>query len=194
MFDYTEAPQQRDIELIPAGTVATLQLAIHPGGAGEESLLKRSKDGSCEMLECEFVVVDGQFAKRKLWEHWVLFGTTDGHAKAVEISKGKLRAIVESARGLKPDDVSPEARAARTVKLAHFDGMRFIGKIGIEKGKDKGNGTGSYNDRNILLTVITPDRKDWHSVEQVPQAPRSPAGASAAPSSPAAIAKPAWAS
>jgi hypothetical protein len=194
MFDYTEAPQQRDIELIPAGTIATLQLAIHPGGAGEEGLLKRSKDGSCEMLECEFVVLDGQFAKRKLWERLVLVGTTDGHAKAVEISKSKLRAILESARGLKPDDMRPQARDARTAKLADFDGMRFIGKIGIEKGKDKGNGTGSYNDRNILLTVITPDRKDWHSIEQVPQSPRSPAGASAAPSSPAAIAKPAWAS
>jgi hypothetical protein len=194
MYDYTDAQPQREIELIPAGTVATLQLTIRPGNAGEDCLLRRSQDGLCEMLDCEFIVVDGQFAKRKLWERWVLVGTTDGHAKAVEIGKSKLRAILESARGLKPDDMSPQARAARTVKLADFDGMRFIGKIGIEKGKDKGNGTGSYNDRNILLTVITPDRKDWHSVEQVPQPPRSPAGASATATPPAAIAKPAWAS
>ena len=71
-YDYTEAPEQRGIELIPAGTIATVQLTIRPGGAGEDGLLKRSKDGDCEMLDCEFVVVDGPHAKRKLWEHMII--------------------------------------------------------------------------------------------------------------------------
>jgi hypothetical protein len=193
MYDYTEAQPQREIELIPAGQVATLQLTIRPSGAGEEGLLKRSQDGGCEMLDIEFIVVDGQFAKRKLWERFVLAGTSDGLAKAAEISRGKLRAILESARGIKPDDVSPQARDARTMKLADFDGMRFIGKIGIEKGKDKGNGAGNYPDRNVLLAAITPDRKDWHVVEQAPPPKSSNAPSSAAPA-PAAISKPAWAS
>ncbi len=144
------------------------------------------------MLNVEFIVVDGQFAKHRLWERFVLAGTTDGHAKAAEISRGKLRAILESARGIKPDDVSPQARAARTVKLADFDGVRFIGKIGIEKGKDKGNGTGSYPDRNVLLQVITPDRKDWHAIEQAP--PPKPSDTSSAAAAPATTSKPAWAS
>ena len=55
-------------------------------------MLKRSKDGGCEMLDLEFVVVDGPHAKRKFWEHLVLSGTTDGHAKAAEITRGMLRA------------------------------------------------------------------------------------------------------
>ena len=50
-FDYTDAPEQRGTELIPADTVATVQLTIRPGGAGEGGLLKRSKDGGCEMLD-----------------------------------------------------------------------------------------------------------------------------------------------
>jgi hypothetical protein len=190
MFDYSDAPPQREIELIPEGTIATLQFSIRPGNAGEDGLLLRSRDGLCEMLDVEFIVVDGQFTKRKLWERFVLAGTTDGHAKAIEISRSKLRAILESARGFKPDDVGPQARAARTVKLADFEGMRFISKIGIEKGKDKGNGTGSYPDRNVLLQVITPDRKNWHAVEQTPPPPK-PSGATA--SAPAAISKPTWA-
>lgn len=194
MFDYNEAPQQREIDLIPHNTTATLQLTIRPGGAGEDGLLRRSQDGLCEMLDCEFTIVDGPFVKRKLWERFVLAGTTDGHAKAVEISRGKLRAILELAHGIKPDDVSPQARAARTVKLAEFDGMRFIGKIGIEKGKDKGNGAGSYPDRNVLLAVITPGRKDWRAVEQEPRPPRSPISGGAAAAAPAAINKPEWAS
>jgi hypothetical protein len=191
MFDYSDAPPQREIELIPDGTIATLQLGIRPGGAGEDGLLQRSKDGLCEMLDVEFIVVDGQFAKRKLWERFVLAGTTDGHAKATEISRSKLRAILESARNIRPDDVSPQARAARTVKLADFEGMRFIGKVGIEKGKDKGNGAGNYPDRNFLAQVITPDRKDWHSVEQAPPPPKP---ASNMPRASAAISKPTWAS
>ena len=180
MHDYTDAQPQRDGELIPDGTVATLELQIRPGNAGEEGLLRRSQDGLCEMLDVEFTVVDGPFAKRKFWERFVLAGTSDGHAKAAEISRGKLRAILELARGIKPDDVSPQARAARTVPLKTFDGMRFIGKIGIEKGKDKGNGGGNYPDRNILLRTITPDRKDWHAVEQAPPPPKPPGNAASA--------------
>ena len=68
-FDYTDAPEQRGTELIPADTVATVQVTIRPGGAGEGGLLKRSKDGGCEMIDAEFVVVDGPHAKRKLWEN-----------------------------------------------------------------------------------------------------------------------------
>jgi hypothetical protein len=193
MFDYSKAPQQREIDLIPHNTTATLQITIRPGGAGEDGLLRRSQDGLCEMLDCEFTIVDGPFAKRKLWERFVLAGTTDGHAKATEISRGKLRALLESARGIRPDDVSPQARAARTVKLAEFDGMRFIGKIGIEKAKDKGNGAGTYPDRNTLVAAITPDRKDWHAVEQATPPTKSSNTANNAAPAPAAISKPAWA-
>jgi hypothetical protein len=192
VFDYTDAPEQRGDGPIPDGTVATVQLTIRPGGAGENGLLKRSQDGGCEMLDCELVVVDGPHAKRKLWERMIVSGTTDGHAKAVEISRGKLRAILESARGVKPNDTSPEARKARTAELSDFDGLCFIVRIGIEKGRPKNDGSGgNYPDRNVIAAVITPDRKDWHKVEQVPR-PTSPAAGDTAVVVP--ISKPAWAS
>jgi hypothetical protein len=97
-YDYSEAPQPRELELIPHGTIATVQLTIRAGNAGEDGLLKRSKDGMCEMLDCEFIVVDGPYTKRKFWERMILAGTTDGHAKAAEVSRGRLRTILESAR------------------------------------------------------------------------------------------------
>ena len=146
----------------------------------------------CEMLDMEFVVVDGPHMKRKLWERAIINGTTDGHAKAAEISRGKLRAILESARGIKPNDTSAEARKARTAELGDFDGMRCIVKIGVEKGRPKNDGSGeSYPDRNTIAAVITPDRKDWHTVEQVPRPAGPVAGDSAAV---VPIAKPVWAS
>src|SRR5262249_51485550 len=128
-FDYSEAPPPRDYETILHGTVATVELRIRPGNAGEGGLLKRSRDGGCEMLDLELVVVDGLYTKRKFWERMILVGTTDGHGKAAEMSRGRLRAILESARGIKPDDMSPAARSARTVELKEFDGVRFVARI-----------------------------------------------------------------
>ena len=146
-FNYSDAPEQRSDELIPAGTVATLRLHIRRGHVGESGLLTRSKDGTCEMLDCEFVVVDGPHIRRKLWERYVLSGTTAGQETAVNISRGKLRAILESARGIKPDDMSEQARKARTANLSDFDGLQFVARIGIERGKPKNDGTGeSYSE------------------------------------------------
>ena len=65
------------------------------------------------MLDCEFVVVDGQFARRKFWQHLLLAGTTHGQVQMAETNRGKFRAILESARGINPDDFSPQARTAR---------------------------------------------------------------------------------
>ena len=146
------------------------------------------------MLDLELAVVDGPQAKRKLWERMVVAGTTDGHAKASDISHGKLRAIIESARGIKPGDMSPEARKGRTVEYSDFNGLRFIAKIGIEKGKPKNDGSGeNYADRNVIAVVITPDRKDWHAVEQVPQSAAPVGGGAPVTSSSASISKPSWA-
>jgi hypothetical protein len=196
-FDYSTAPEQRGFDLVPDGTVATLQLEIRPGGAGDGGLLKRSKDGGCEMLDAQFVVVDGVHVKRKLWENLIVAGTTSGHAQAADISRGKLRAMIESARGIKPDDTSPEARAARTVELADFNGLRFIARIGVEKGRPKNDGSGeSYADRNTIAAVITPDRKDWHKVEQAPRPADLSVGGAPTASTPAPVAsisKPSWA-
>jgi len=65
-FDYSDAPPPQ-FELIPHGTIATVVLHIRAGNAGEDGMLKRSKDGSCEMLDCEFAVTDGPFKGRKFW-------------------------------------------------------------------------------------------------------------------------------
>src|SRR5262249_15743122 len=103
------------------------------------------------------------------FERWILEGTTDGHAKSADINRATLKAILDSALGLQPDDLSPQARAARTVNLKDFEGKTFIGKIGIEKGRPKNDGSGeNWPDKNILAAVITKDKKDWHPVEQPP--------------------------
>src|SRR5262245_7310030 len=102
-YDYSDAPPPRKPELIPLDTVAAVLMRIRPGGVGEDGLLKRTSKGDAEMLDCEFTVVDGLHARHKFFENMVMAGTTDGHAKAAEMSRNTLRRILESARGIKPD-------------------------------------------------------------------------------------------
>jgi len=194
-YNYNDTPPSREFDLIPHGTTATVVMHIRPGGVGEDGLLKRSKDGGCEMLDVEYVVADGPHARRKMFANMVLAGTTDGHAQAAEISRGMLRSILESARGIKPGDTSPQAYEQRKADLKDFEGMTFIAKIGVEKGRPKNDGSGeNWSDKNVLAEAITPDKKNWHPVEQPPPWNGGSAG-STAPASPApGINKPSWAS
>ena len=191
-IDLNEAAPQREMGLIDDGTVCVVQMSVRPGNAGEGGWLKRSKEGGSCGLDAEFTVVDGVFAKRKFWNLFTLEGPTDGHQKAAEISVSRLRAIVESARGIRPDDTSDAAKAAR--RFAHWgelDGVRFLAKIGVEHAKaDSG-----FKDKNVLEAAITPDRKAWVKVEQPVQA-ASAVGATFNAAKPAQsnVVKPKWAS
>jgi hypothetical protein len=194
-YDYSDAPPPREFELIPHGTIATVTMHLRPGGAGEDGMLRRSRDGGCEMLDAVFTVVDGPFARRKFFGNMVLAGTTGGHDRAAEISRSTLRSILESARGIKPDDMSPQARTARTASLKDFDNLTFIAKIGIEKGGPRNDGKGDkYDDKNILAAVITPDKKEWRAVEQPPPFDGGSGGVQAAPANTAPpVEQPEWA-
>jgi hypothetical protein len=160
-FDLNTAGEQRSFDVIPANTICTLQLTIRPGGAGDGGWLKRSADGASEGLNCEFVVVDGQYVKRKVWQLFTLCGTTKGHAVAGEISRNTLRAIWESAHGIRPDDNSDAAQAKRKVSAQDFDGLRFVARLGVRPPKD------GYAAKNTILQVITPEHQAWKQPEQL---------------------------
>ena len=74
MYDLNDAqPQMGPIgELIPDGTFAKIKMAIRPGGVNgatpmDAGLLKASQSSDAKMLDCEFTVVEGPFARRKFW-------------------------------------------------------------------------------------------------------------------------------
>ena len=190
-IDFNNASEQREMgSLIPEGTIAKVHMTVRPGNSGDGGWLKRSKSGESLMLDCEFTITEGPFAKRKFWGLFTLEGVTEGHAKAADISASRLRAILESAKGIRPDDESDTAKAGRRMNnWGDFDGLRFIAKIGIEKAKE---GSG-FKDKNSLEAAITPDRKAWEKVEQVNLAPGIAPAAIAAKSA-EGVKKPAWAS
>jgi hypothetical protein len=161
-FNFNDAGEQRSFDVIPANTICPLQLTIKPGGAGDVGWLKRAADGASEGLDCEFTVVGGPYAKRKLWQLLTLRGTSPGHGEAGEISRNTLRAILESARGIKPSDTSEAAQNARKVSgWADFDGLRFVARLGVRPPKD------GYTAKNTILEVLTPERPGWQKPEQI---------------------------
>src|SRR5262249_32538447 len=198
-FDYSQAADPRDFsELIPHNTLASVLMRIRLGGVGEDGLLKRAAKGDAEVLDCEFVVVDGPYVKRKFWDSFLVQGTTPGQQEMVHTNHGRLKKILESARGIKPGDTSEQALAAYKADYKDFDNMIFIAKIGVRKGEPKNDGSGEkWPDKNYLAAAIGPDHKDWHPVEQPAPFNGGGAAAAAAPASAPADSKPitppAWA-
>jgi hypothetical protein len=184
-MDFNDATgKQRSTDLTPANTIATVVMHVRAGNAGPGGWLKHSKDRRSEALDVEYTVVDGEFKGGKFYGLLTLSGTTDGHGQMAETNRALLCAILESARNIMPKDMSEAAKQARQVEsYGDFDGLCFLAKIGIKKGEPKPNGDGNYPDKNVLLEAITPDHKQWHSVEQQPPFPKSSGAAAAPPAS-----------
>lgn len=163
VLDLNQAPVQTDkFDLIPDNTIVPVQLTIRPGNAGEGGWLKRSKAGDSMGIDAEFTVVEGKYARKKFWTLFTISGETEGQQKATEISISRLRAMLESARGINPADDSVEAQERRRLTdFGDLDGIRFWAVVGIEKGKD------GYKDKNSLVRVVTPDKRDWTQLEQM---------------------------
>src|SRR5262245_11481552 len=129
-MDFNDSGPQKNFDVIPDGTVATVRITIRPGNAGEGGWLRRSKAGDSEAIDAEFVVIDGSVAKRKFWTLLTIAGTTQGHEEAADISRRRIRAMLESARGIKPNDSSESARQARCINsYDELNGLTFMAKI-----------------------------------------------------------------
>lgn len=200
-LDFNGADKQQSFELIPNGTIVPLVMVVKPGGAGDEGWLKSSKSSDAMMLNCEFTVTEGPFAKRKIFQYMVVSGgkqNEKGESIAGGITRATLRAMLEGARNIKPDDMSDTAVAKRRIAgWQDFNGLCFVAKVGIEKGQN------GYQDKNKIQEVITPDMKEYSPAPQVaapvaaqaPQTASAPATAWGTPPPPAASANPApsWA-
>jgi len=202
-FDYSQTADPKDFsQPIPDGTVATVQMRIRPGGVGEGNLLKRTASGEAEMLDCEFVIVDGEFVKRKFWDTFILEGTTDGQREMARTNRGRLKKILESARGIKKDMPAEQARALYQADLKDFDNLMFIARVGLRKGEAKKDGSGNWPDKNFLAAAVSPDHREWRPTEQAPPfgnggaaaAPAGTATTDAPPAGSAPIQPPKWAS
>jgi hypothetical protein len=123
MLDLNNAPEKRSEGAIPDGTFAPLKMALKPGGesiAGcaelDLGLFKASLNSDATYLDCEFTVTAGSHAGRKIFQPMTVAGGKlgeDGVSKAWNITHATFRAIIDSALGLDPKDMSDAAKAKR---------------------------------------------------------------------------------
>jgi len=198
-FDMNDAEPQKSGELIPDGTFAKVTMTIRPGGTDGQSeidrgLLKASNAPGSDvlMVDAEFTVAEGPHVRRKFWQMFTVSGgKVDEHGVSIgwKISKGSFRAMIDSALGLDPQDMSEAAKAKRILRgLADLNGITFVAKIKVEPNDDP-----RYGDSNKLDRVVLPSEPEWRKVmdgEVLAPSPSTRARPKAA--SPASPAAPAW--
>jgi hypothetical protein len=191
-FDFNNAGPQRSVELIPDGTVVIVQMIIRAGGKGNGGYEKDASDGNSTGLDCEFIVVwPEKLAERKykVFQWLTLRGNKPGHAEAGDITRKMLRAILESAYGILPNDIGEVAEKARRITGWHaLDNLRFVAQLGVRPP------SGGYAAKNVIREVVTADKQAWQKPTQI--VPTTPQGGSTPPSStpPAgSVSRPDWA-
>lgn len=198
IFDMNDVAPQKSSDLIPDGTFAKVTMSIRKGGVDgmsevDRGLLKPSNQPGSDvrMVDAEFTVAEGPFARRKFWQNFTVQGgklDEQGQSVGWKISKSQFRAMIDSALGLNPEDMSEAAKAKRVLRgLADLDGITFVAKIQVEPNRNP-----AYKDANKLDHVVLPTAPEWQKVmagEQVTAQPSNrPRPAAAAPAS----AAPAW--
>lgn len=188
--DFNSADDQNSFDLIPKGTLVKVRMTIRPGGYDDASqgwtggYATQSNTTGSIYLNCEFVVLDGPYAKRKMWS---LIGLHSPKGPEwANMGRAFIKGILNSARGLHPQDNTPQTQQARRIQgFSDLDGIEFVAKVEMEKDQ---NG----DDKNVVKTAITPDSKDYGAVmgrvTSQPTAPASKPATTAAPSG-----RPSWA-
>jgi hypothetical protein len=203
--DFNDAPPPQPFDLIPKGTLARVRMTLKPGGFDDPAQgwtggwATQSFETGSVYLACEFVVLEGEYAKRKLWSTIGLH-SPKGPAWG-QMGRSLVRAILNSARNVHPQDNGPQAASARRIQGFHeLDGIEFAARIDVEK-----DGRGEL--KNVVKSAIEPDHPDYARLMGVlPKAsgtgssgaptavvPPHAMPASAAPQRPAVPGKPAWA-
>ena len=157
--DFNDAEQQPSFELIPKGTIAPVRMSIKPGGFDDPSqgwlggYATQNFDSGSVYLSCEFVILEGPFVKRKMWSNIGLYSAKGPNW--ANMGRTFIRAALNSARNIRPNDNSPQAAAARRIAGFHeLDGLTFIARIDIDS-----DDRGGY--KNVIKLAIEPDHPDY---------------------------------
>jgi hypothetical protein len=161
-FDFNSASDQGSFDLIPKGTLLRVRMTIRPGGYDDPAqgwtggYATRNANTGSVYLNCEFVVLEGPYARRKLWS---LIGLLSPKGPEwANMGRTFIKAILNSARGIHPNDNGPAAQNARRIGgFADLDGIEFLGRVDWEKDQ--------YGaDKAVIKAAVTPDHKDYAAV------------------------------
>jgi hypothetical protein len=141
---------------------------VKRGGAGEDGLLRLARNLYGLMLELECTIIDDdEWRGQKITDYITcdlqeydpndidtppIFADKKANLQtATRIGRSKLKAIVNSAFGLMPNDDSDEAREKRTPEsYAAFDGLCFMVQAEVRPAE------GKFRERNVIDFIIEP--------------------------------------
>jgi hypothetical protein len=154
--DFNDAKQASNV--IPKGTIAKVRMTLRPGGFDDPSqgwtggYAKRGTTGSV-YLDVEYTVLEGPYAKRKIWSMVGLYSPKG--PDWANMGRSFIRSVLNSARGLSDKDNSPEAQNARRISgFADLDGLEFVARVDV--------GTDTNGDeKNDIRIAVTKDHKDY---------------------------------
>ena len=153
-----------DFQLIPANTISRAVLTLQGGDTeisefGRGTYFLKSQSSKAKWLPLEFTLIGGQYDGRKVWHRLFVDGDKLNEKNipiAKDIGLKLMRAIIESARNIAPDDMSEGAQAKRQLNsIDELKGMELCIKIGIEEG------TNGYEDKNRLIAPLTINQKGY---------------------------------
>jgi hypothetical protein len=197
-IDFNQQEKQQEFKgPIPPGSAVKVRFSIREPKENRQMydqgsvvpLVTMSSKGDFGYLDVEMEVVSGTYKGNKIWENFGVIGTTEGQQTAVRIAMSRLRAVVEAARNVMPDDSSPQAAQART--LNSWQDLQGV-EIGIIVGAEVGNPSkdGKRYINNTLRRVITPDKDEYMKImageeiitdNPLPELPKSDSGGQKSP-------------
>jgi hypothetical protein len=105
-FDFNSASEQTSFDLIPKGTLVRVRMTVKPGGFDDPSqgwtggYATRNDNTGSVYLNCEFVVMEGEFARRKMWS---LIGLHSPKGPEwANMGRTFVKAVLNSARNVHP--------------------------------------------------------------------------------------------
>lgn len=197
--DFNNTENQSNFDLIPGNTIAKVRMSIKPGGYDDQAqgwtggyATKNDATGSI-YLSCEFIILEGKYAKRKVWGLIGLYSNKG--SEWGNMGRFFIKAILNSSRGFSENDNSPAAQNSRRINgLSDLDGIEFVAKITTTKDQNE-------ELKNEIRFAITPDHKDYKAamgtISQVAvrtqQQNYSPHHSTQAVANPSASNRPTWA-
>ena len=159
IYDFSNALPQKSFDLIPNGTIAKMKLIIQPGGHNDitrgwtDGLVSINSMKEYAYLKIQCNILSGKYSERKVWGRIGLYSSKS--EKVAEIGRSFIRSILESSRGVLPNDTSDEANKKRSIKgLSDLDDMVFIAKVSVAKNQ---NG----EPQNEVKYAVTPDHPEY---------------------------------
>lgn len=158
----------QDRSVMPPGAY-WVKSRIKPGNSGDDGLLRLAKNMYSLMLNLELTILDDdEWRGKKIFEYvtcdLVEYDDSDefspppldankmeGLKTSVRMGRSRLKAVINSAFNLMPNDDSDEAKAIRNIESYNvFNGLCFMVQVEVKPAQ------GNFKERNVVDFIIEP--------------------------------------